>query len=145
MESPQNRRVPDPLPVNNHPPNQQFNYLPEDLAQRWANLQPLIPVRQRGRQRQRQPDPDPAPDPTPALSPAFVLAPAPAPDHAPPQYQYISADSAQQVAALPPLQQRGRGRGRRHDNPAPAPAPVNFEEIEKFLSNMLLFLMYVLF
>ena len=111
MESPQNCRVPDPLPVN-----QQFNYLhPANLAQMRDNLPPLIPVGQRGRWRQ------------PPAAPAFVLAPAPAPD--PPLYQYISADLAQQVAALPPLQQRGRGRGRRCDNPAPAPAPVNFEEI----------------
>ena len=105
MESPQNCRVPDSLPVN-----QQFNYLhPANLAQMRDNLPPLIPVGWRGRWRQPPADPAPAP--------------------APLQYQYISADLAQKVAALPPFQQRGRGRCRRCDNRAPAPAPVNFEEI----------------
>ena len=112
LDSPENRRVPEhlPLPVNNDPVvpplHPQYHYLPANLAEQWANLQPLIPV---GQRRRRQ-----APD---------VPAPAPA------QYQYIPAYLAQQVAALAPLQQRGRGRGRRRDNPAPAPAPVAFGDL----------------
>jgi len=126
MESPQNRRVPEPVPVDNDLLDRQFNYpRPVDLAQMVANLPPLNPVVRRGRGRQ-------APvDPAPALGPAFDLGPpfAPAPAPAPAQYQYINANLVQQVAALPPLQQRGRGRGRRGHNPAPALAPMNFEEI----------------
>ena len=104
MESPQNRRVPDPLPVN-----QQFNYLhPANLAQMRDNLPPLIPGGWRGRRRQPPVDPAPAPDfalgPAfaPAPAPDFALAPAFAPDPAPAPawYQYIPADLAQQVAAL---------------------------------------------
>ena len=53
--SPENRRVPEhlPLPVNNDPVvpplHPQYHYLPENLAEQWANLQPLIPVGQRRR------------------------------------------------------------------------------------------------
>ena len=122
MESPQNRRVPEPFPVNNDLLDRQFNYpRPADLQQMVANLPPLNPVGQRRRGRQVPVDP------ALALGPPFAPAPAPAPA----QYRYINADLAQQVAALPPLQQRGRGRGRgrRGDNPAPAPAPVAFGDL----------------
>ena len=65
--------------------------------------------------------------PAPQLEPAF--APVPALAH----YSHLPADLARQVAALPPLIERGRGRGRgrgrRNNTTFPAPAPLPFAEI----------------
>ena len=104
------------------PPIPQFTHLPANLAQQFAALPPLNPVRQRGRGRGATIIPAPAP--VLPLAPAFELAPAPAPGPSTTRYQHLPANLAQQLADLPALPQRGRIRRN-----TPAPAPVPFEEI----------------
>jgi hypothetical protein len=55
------------------------------------------------------------PPPPPLLPPA-------------PVYNHLPAHLAQQLAALPPLLQRGRGRGRGHGRAPPVPVPANVND-----------------
>jgi hypothetical protein len=115
--------VPPPVfmpPPNVPPPAPVYGHLPPHLAQQYAALPPLHPRRQASV----------APAPAPQLAPAFVPVPVPAPAPVM-QYQHLPPNLAQQLAALPPLIQRGRGRGRGRGNSTivPDPAPLPFSEI----------------
>ena len=76
--------VPPPAPI--------FRNLPPELAQQYAALPPLYPMRQR----------------------SVVPAPAPAPVLA--HYPNLPLDLTWRVAALPPILEQGRGRGRSRGN-----------------------------
>jgi hypothetical protein len=59
-----------------------------------------------------------------------MAQPPPSPPLLPPVpvYNHLPAHLAQQLAALPPLPQRGRGRGRGRGRAPPAPVPANIND-----------------